>query len=182
VSGGSHLVIHIGVGSGTCHSLDALDVTELAAQVKIQATVRQSGGDCTADLRIVDRRVTLSQPLGDRLLTGCRPDGDVSASGFSTITIPRRGDCRVTLPPPRARDPVTFKGHRSATVPASPPNVRSHQALRRPRLASPMTRPSRRPHRPPYDEAGVNGSAGATRRSDGYSVSGSRKVSDHRPA
>lgn len=30
--------------------------------------------------------------------------------------------------------------------------------------------------------AGVNGSVGATRRSEGYSVSGSRKVSDHRPA
>jgi hypothetical protein len=94
----TRLLIRIGVGSGTCHSLEDTVVTERADQVDIEARVRETGGDCTADLRTADRTVTLSEPLGNRALTGCRPDGDVSAGGFSTITIPRGGDCRGTLP------------------------------------------------------------------------------------
>ena len=98
---GTHLVLRIGVGSSTCNSLHEVDVTERADQVDIQARVREVAGDCTADLRIVDRRVTLNEPLDDRALAGCRAGrGDTSAVRFSELTIPSGGDCRDTLPTP----------------------------------------------------------------------------------
>jgi hypothetical protein len=88
------------VGSGTCDSLEDVEVTEREGRVEVRAWVRETDGVCTTDLRVVDRTVILSEALGDRALTGCRPSGDVSAAGFSTITIPGGGDCRDTLPTP----------------------------------------------------------------------------------
>jgi hypothetical protein len=96
----TRLLVRIGVGSGSCHSLEDVDVTEQADLVEIHARVRETAGDCTSDLRTADRMVPLSEPLGNRVLTGCRPDGDVSAAGFSRITIPNGGDCRDTLAAP----------------------------------------------------------------------------------
>lgn len=61
------------VGAPGCEEFEDVLISESASRVRLQARVRATdqGRRCREELRYVEQRVTLDQPLGSRMLTGC---------------------------------------------------------------------------------------------------------------
>jgi hypothetical protein len=95
---GRTLSLVVRVGSSSCNELRDVEVTESADSIRVDATVSQGGGgDCTADDSVAETSVELERDLGDRSLTGCRPDGPLSA-GFAP-EMSSSDDCRAAVMP-----------------------------------------------------------------------------------
>lgn len=84
--------IDVLVGSSSCDSFKSVEVHEDDDTVRIDAKVDKyrGTGECTADAHVERTSVTLSNELGDRALTGCRPSEAGRAGAVD-------GDCHRTL-------------------------------------------------------------------------------------
>jgi hypothetical protein len=96
---GRTLSLVVRVGSSSCNEFRDIEVTESADSVRLDATVSHGAGigDCTADDSVAETSVELEDDLGDRRLTGCRPDGRLS-DGFQP-ELSSSEDCRAAVSP-----------------------------------------------------------------------------------
>jgi hypothetical protein len=96
---GRTLSLVVRVGSRSCNEFGDIEVTESADSVRLDATVSYGAGigDCTADDSVAETSVELEDDLGDRRLTGCRPDGRLS-DGFQP-ELSSSEDCRAAVSP-----------------------------------------------------------------------------------
>ena len=80
------LILDVGIGSSSCNDLHGFEAIESEDSVEIHAYVTvDEGGDCTADYDVLTIDLQLDDPLGQRRIVGCRPEGPLTA-GFARPT------------------------------------------------------------------------------------------------
>jgi len=80
------LILDVGIGSSSCNDLHGFEAIESEDSIEIHAYVTvDEGGDCTADYDVLTVDLQLDDPLGQRRIVGCRPEGPLTA-GFARPT------------------------------------------------------------------------------------------------
>lgn len=100
LASGEQLRLSVRVGSSSCNEFKRVETTEDDTSVTLEALVDVStDGDCTADDSYEEVTVDLDRDLGDRALSGCRPDDGPLLVGVDGPALDEFDDCRMTVAP-----------------------------------------------------------------------------------